>query len=233
MVSYLLSLLLKDIPSTATLSKWAFGDLSFTLMPIAIIFAISQLGRSDSSEPLLWREWSFGSIVLLGTALVKLVNLKTKLQRDFSEARLVSGLRFIVILLVATAIVLALVVLRESGVALNGTFLGRAQLILFSGAALLLLIWQHLSDQFFDVPHSPIERVTYSEAWGFSSFSLEEACARLGEVQKLLSTHQQFRTRLGTPNGRVDSEQLVTYLDRAQSSLDTLRAAVRTNNAAG
>lgn len=129
MVSYLFSLLSEEIPSVATLSKWGFGDLAFTLMPIAIIFGISQLAHGSSPEPLLWREWSFGSIVLIGAALVRLVNLKTKLQRDFSDERLVSGLRFLVILLVAAAIVLALVVLRESGVALNGTLLGRAQLI--------------------------------------------------------------------------------------------------------
>lgn len=213
----------KYVTSIASLSKWALGDLAFTLMPIAIIFAISQLASTNSPEPLLWREWSFGSIVLFGAALLKLVNLKTKLQRDFSHERLVSGLHYLVVFLVATGIVLALVVLRESGVSLNGQLLGGAQLLLFVQAALLLLMWQHQSDQFLAIPDSPIEMVTYREAWDFSRVSLEDACARLEEVERLLLRHQQFRRELGTMSGKADSEQLATYLNRAQSSLDALR----------
>lgn len=223
----------KNIPSIATLSKWAHGDVAFTLMPIAIIAAISQLAHGNSPELLLWREWSFGSIVLFGAALVKLVNLKTKLQRDFSDERLVSGLRFLVVSLVATGLVLALVVLRESGVALNGHFLGWAQLGLFNGAALVLLSFQHQTDRFLGVPYSPIEHVTYLEAWDFSRVSLEAACEKLGEVESVLSRHAGFQERLGTPNARDDSEQLATYLRRAQSSLDALRLAIRSDNGAG
>jgi hypothetical protein len=117
-------------------------------------------------------------------------------------------------------------------VALNGHLLGWAQLGLFNWAALFLLIWQHQSDQFFAIPYSPVERVTNWEAWAFSRVSLEDACAKLGEVERLLSTHEQFRKELTTSNGRVDSEQLATYLKRAQSSLDALRGAVRTDNGA-
>lgn len=233
MIKELFPLFSKNIPSIATLSKWAHGDLLFTLMPIAIIASILQLAHGSSPEPLLWREWSFGSIVLLGAALVKLVNLKTKLQRDFSDERLVSGLRFLVANLVATGLVLALVVLRESGVALNGQVLGWVQLGLFSGAALILLSFQHQTDQFQAVPCSRIEYVTYLEAWDFSRVSLESACERLGEVESVLSRHQDFQARLSTQNGRDDSEQLATYLRRAQSSLDALRLAIRSDNGAG
>src|ERR1041385_6538664 len=48
---------------------WLFGDFSFAVLPIAIIFIVSRLTGDSVQEFGLIREWSFASIVLFGVSV--------------------------------------------------------------------------------------------------------------------------------------------------------------------
>src|SRR5690349_24745435 len=63
---------------------WLFGDVAFTVLPIATIALINVALRVSFKEFLLLPEWSFASIVLFGLSIKHAIELKVKYQKDVS-----------------------------------------------------------------------------------------------------------------------------------------------------
>lgn len=119
--------------------QWFLADVAYTLLPIAVIASIKALTYNKGNYLYLSPEWSFATIVSLGTAITSLIELKTEIQQDFSH-KIYSGTRLYILLLITSVIVLSLVVLRDDGLNINSTFLWVAQLaLLFMSLASLYI----------------------------------------------------------------------------------------------
>jgi hypothetical protein len=109
--------------------SWFLADVAYTLLPIAIIAIIKSITYNNGDYLYLSPEWSFATIVSIGTAITSLIKLKTEIQYDFSH-RLYSGTRLFIFLLIAAVIVLSLVVMRDDGLNINSAYLWTAQISL-------------------------------------------------------------------------------------------------------
>jgi len=131
-------------------SLWLFGDVAFTVLPIAVIAIMDGgLGRSFSGFFLI-PEWSFAAIVLYGLSIRCLVRLKTRYQKDFSY-KLDTGIQILVFALIASVICLSLIRLSERNTVLTEesvlTFL---QMGLFILGLTSLLIVTAFTEQFIE-----------------------------------------------------------------------------------
>jgi hypothetical protein len=112
---------------------WFFGDVAFAIIPIAIIALITTLLAQSFHDFFLIKEWSFATIVFFGVSIRRLIRLKVRLQHAPTSYKLDTGVQLYILLLIASALTLALVILNEKGaLAMQDTkFLGTAQLALF------------------------------------------------------------------------------------------------------
>ncbi len=108
---------------------WFLEDAAFALLPIAVIVSVKYLSTGNFDILYLSPEWSFPTIVLVGTGITTLIKLKTEIQRDFST-KLYTGTRLLIFYLIASVLVLALVIFRESKFPTNSLSLWIAQIFL-------------------------------------------------------------------------------------------------------
>jgi hypothetical protein len=128
--------------------RWFLADVAYTLLPIAVIATIKAITYNKGNYLYLSPEWSFATIVSLGAAITRLIELKTKIQQDSSH-KIYSGTRFYILLLIASVIVLSLVVLRDDGLTINSTILWIMQLgLLYISLASLYISYLAKRKQF-------------------------------------------------------------------------------------
>jgi len=105
-------------------------DISFTVLPIGVIFLIVKATRGDLAGILRWPEWSFAAIVFYGMAISKHIELKTHYQKDFSY-RLDAGSRLFAILLVFSVLIHSMAILLTRGFAIDPKIIETLQVPLF------------------------------------------------------------------------------------------------------
>jgi hypothetical protein len=112
---------------------WFFGDVAFAIIPIATIALITRLLGHSFHDILLIKEWSFATIVFFGVSIRKLIRLKVELQHTPTSYKLDTGVQLYIVLVIASVLILALVILNEKGglAIQNPTVLGVTQLMLF------------------------------------------------------------------------------------------------------
>src|SRR5438105_8287420 len=86
------------------LFRWFFAQVGYTLLPIAVIIAIRVFTDRNLGNLYLAPEWSFATIVFVGTAIAEAIELKMGYQRDFSH-RVYSVTRVLTLLMIASVIV--------------------------------------------------------------------------------------------------------------------------------
>ncbi len=91
---------------------WLFGDVAFTILPIAIVWFIDASFGKSTNNLLLTPEFSFASIILYGLSIRSLIKLKTDSQRDFSH-RLDGGTQLLTILLIFSVVCMCVVRISE------------------------------------------------------------------------------------------------------------------------
>jgi hypothetical protein len=116
-----------------TLSIWIFGDLIYAVLPLLVLAAITMLLGQSFEGFLNIKEWSFATIVFFGVSIRDLVRLKVRIQQTPNSYKLDSGVQLFVVLLIASVLVLALVILSEKNVLPKGHeyLLGFSQVLLF------------------------------------------------------------------------------------------------------
>lgn len=117
------------------------NELLFTLLPIAIIFIIRLATNSVGDEVWLWPDWSFASIILIGSALTRFIQIKSSDPLDGQEI-LAIGSRLIVFVLVLSVVTLSLAALKGAGLNVQESFVIASQQIVFF-IAVLLVFWAH------------------------------------------------------------------------------------------
>ncbi|WP_298773906.1 hypothetical protein [uncultured Shewanella sp.] len=117
------------------------NELLFTLLPIAIIFIIRLATDSVGTEVWLWPDWSFASIILVGSALTRFIQIKSADPLDGQDI-LAIGSRLIIFVLVLSVVTLSLSVLKGSGLNVQNSFVTASQKIVFC-ISVLLVFWAH------------------------------------------------------------------------------------------
>ena len=128
------------------LLRWFFAQVGYTLLPIGVIIAIRVCTDRNLGNLYLAPEWSFATIVFVGTAITEAIELKIEHQRDFSH-RVYSLTRVLTLVMIASVIVLSLVVLRQEGIPVNEPILFRCQLVLLGVSLLFLFAAYSARDQ--------------------------------------------------------------------------------------
>lgn len=137
--------------------RWFLGEIAFVLLPLAIIISIRLFLGVEVGELLVLPEWSFAAIVMLSSGLNKFLELKTKLQRDFSN-RIFHGTKIAVLLLILASVTLAFAVAGQHGIRVSSLWLSisHISLLALSGGFLFLAIY-------FELDHE-IESTTLSNS---------------------------------------------------------------------
>jgi hypothetical protein len=130
------------------LSLWLFGDLLYAILPVLVLAAITGLLGESFLGFLEIKEWSFASIVFYGVSIREFIRIKVQVQGTPKSYKLDTGVQVFVVLLIASVLVLALVILSEKRVLPKGheAVLGKAQLMLFCCGAFSLLAAVHARD---------------------------------------------------------------------------------------
>ncbi len=114
---------------------WLFGDVVlYAIIPIGMLGLLTGLLGRGYDDLWLFKEWSFANIVFFGTSICRLTRLKIELQRTPGSYQLDAGVQLFIVMLIAAALTLALVVLREWDIvpAAAEPLLGGAQALLFA-----------------------------------------------------------------------------------------------------
>lgn len=121
----------------ANLVSWFTGDFAYAVLPIGVIALLTVLLHGDFSGFLLIKEWLFASIVLFGVSIRRLIHLKVQVQLVPTSITLDGGVQLYILLLIASVLVLAIVLLAEKRMLqLNDTqYLAEAQIGLFAISA--------------------------------------------------------------------------------------------------
>jgi hypothetical protein len=106
--------------------EWMLTELAFNLLPILVIMTMNLITTGKLDFLYLSPEWSFLTIVLLGSSVTKLLKLKINVQRDFSD-NVVHLMRITVLALISATIILSLVSTQKLFPSLNKEFLSSSQ----------------------------------------------------------------------------------------------------------
>jgi len=125
-----------------TLNLWIFGDLIYAVLPLLVLAAITALLGQSFEGFLRIKEWSFATIIFFGVSIRNLVRLKVRIQHTPKSYKLDTGVQMYVMLLIASVLVLALVILSEKNVLPTGheKLLSISQFMLFCIGGLSLLM---------------------------------------------------------------------------------------------
>jgi hypothetical protein len=178
-----------SFPSGTAILKWLSGEALYVTLPIGIIYLIYLVTDHSLADVLLWKEWGIGSIVLTGAAGTEYVRIKGQLQRAF-DVRLIAGLRFLNVLLVASSLALALVVLHETGITFgNETLLGYIQMALFVTAMAATILVTHARTVFETIPEAHAGTLTLDGASDYFLVSLDRTVHDLKRLERILIQH--------------------------------------------
>ena len=177
--------------SAAIFGKFFIGDLAFTILPLAIIIFLNlALGKPAIDIP-YYPEWSFASIVIIGMAMTRMLELKMLYQQDKSY-RIFTLSKICILLLIGASLSLALCQLKPYGVDINLKFLVLLQFSMFFMGIFLLLVAhigkeKHISDQRYLPPN-----ITISKYYDFIEESMSDLGNEITYLNNALSRHERF-----------------------------------------
>jgi hypothetical protein len=124
-----------------TVSLWLTGDVSFAVLPLVVLAVITAVMNESFADFGLLKEWSFAAIVLYGTSVRRLIKLKVDIQNAPRSYKLDTGVQIQILMVIASVLTLALVILHEKGSLsdINTGLLSVLQLALFVFSVLSML----------------------------------------------------------------------------------------------
>ncbi len=117
----------------------------------------------------------------MGLSITRLIELKTKYQRDLSH-KIYTGTRLFVIFLIFAVIILSLVVLRDKGLNINIELLWHVQIILFGLSLFTLFTGNLVKEQYIEDIETKKKlplTITSRDYYYFLSESFEKTYAEL------------------------------------------------------
>lgn len=171
--------------------RYILGDLSFVLLPLAVIVIIRVALDRDAYEVVLLPEWSFAAVVLFGQTITQTVELKARIQGDISW-RLDLLIKFFVLGLILSVITLSLVVLYGYDMSFNRSVLAAMQFAMLGSGALFLGIVRMAKSasarQRLIIP----PKVSHGRYYKYLSGALQEADDQLTYALFALKRHESL-----------------------------------------
>lgn len=214
-------------PVMHLISKFFFGDVAFTFLPLAVIAILRRsLGKFDFSfysDP----EWAFAAIIVYGLAMTRMLELKILYQKDMSE-NVFALMRLCILGLIAAVVSLALTQMNMAGLAVSQKCMLTLQFSVLVFGVLLLGLSHWAREQFVqrrDRLPEDLDVVSYFKFilgdFRYTRDALDELCARMekrnalcfdGEEQKRDYTNVVRRQTRDIDNLLHDLESCLTRL---------------------
>lgn len=154
--------------------RFLFGQLAFTLLPIAVIAIIRfALGKTNEITNFL-SDLSFATVIFYGLILIQTLELK-KLQGDINSFRAKMLIQVFILHLIVSVANLAMIVINNNGITLNITYLKTLQLWLFWFSIFWLFIVYHTKVSFEKMKNVIDETTSKKEYYRYFDQSLIQA----------------------------------------------------------
>ena len=198
-----------------TVFRFIFGDVVFTILPLILVALIRlATGKTLPSLIELLPELSFEAIVFFGLAISQIIDLKIRVQDDKSY-RTENLVRFCVVFLIISVLVLALTSLGNDIVSLDQTLLAIVQVLVLSLAG-WLLYQVHATKNDIETKRKTLPESLSQEYYHlFLRQALREAEDQLEYAVVAFQRHDALR--LGPEDGESPTE---LSMDRLSSNKD-------------